>query len=72
MALLFSNDLPEVVHDDECDEKKDNVDKDDFKTACKSCGNLVTFADDTTGTVFDKDPDEVERKLLENLQNASG
>ena len=61
LYLLFTCDLPQVIHDDEC-ENKEKMEK-NFDTICDKCGVIVTFADDTTATVTDPDPDSLSEKV---------
>ena len=63
LYLLFTSDLPEVVHKDDCENKSDN-----FNTMCDNCGGIVTFADDTTATVTDADPTALSIKVT-NMYN---
>ena len=61
--ILYTNDLPEVIHEDECDLSKLNINK--FNTMCPHCGGLVAFADDSTVTVTDRRTDRLTGKLTE-------
>ena len=59
--ILFTNDLPEVVHKEDCELSMLKIGK--FNTACPHCGSLVSFADDSTVTVTDCDPSKLTEKL---------
>ena len=61
--LLYTNDLPEVVHSGNCDFNQLRMDR--FNTMCPECGGLVAFADDSTVTVSDSNPEVLSEKLTE-------
>ena len=62
--LLYTNDLPEVLHKDTCDYNQLRVNR--FNTMCPECGGLVAFADDSTITLTDSNPETLTQKLTEN------
>ena len=61
LYLLFTCDLRQEIHDDEC-KNKEKMEK-NFDTMCDKCIGIVTFADDTTATVTDPDPDSLSEKV---------
>ena len=64
LYLVYTADLPEVIHDDNCQLGQNNTSR--FHTTCPECGGVVTFADDTTVTVTDKDPGILSEKLSDS------
>ena len=62
--IMYTNDLPEVVHNDACDLSMLKIDK-FSNTMCPNCGGLVAFADDSTVTVTDCDANNLSEKLSE-------
>ena len=67
--IIYTNDLPEVVHMEHCELNQIGLQK--FNTMCFQCGGLVAFADDSTITVTDSDPDRLSRKLTEKYLDVS-
>ena len=63
LALIYTNDLPEVVHEEECEKNGLKQEEPHFNTVCEDCGAIVSFADDTTDTVTDPDPIQLNLKL---------
>ena len=57
LYVLFTNDLPDVVHDGHTLTFKDP------ETNCAGCGGLVNFVDDATYTFACKDPAEMSAQL---------
>ena len=57
LYVLFTNDLPDVVHDGHTLTFKDP------ETNCAGCGGLVNFANDATYTFACKDPAEMSAQL---------
>ena len=57
LYVLFTNDLPDVVHNNHAVIFKDP------ETNCAGCGGLVNFVDDATYTFACKDPDEMSAQL---------
>ena len=52
---IFTNELPQVVHEDNCP-LKDDHEASLFTVQCQECGGLCCYADDSTYTVAGKDP----------------
>ena len=71
MALIYTNDLPEVVHEEECEKNGLKKEEPHFNTVCEDCGAIVSFADDTTDTVTDPDPIQLNLKLSRKYNNIS-
>ena len=65
LYICFTNDLPEVVHDHL------TTNNTFFNTHCKSCGGICCFADDSTYTKSDKDPEIVQQKITEKYSQIS-
>ena len=59
---IFTNELPEVVHED-CCPLRGVEDASIFNTQCQECGGVCCYADDSTYTVQGSDPVELSRKL---------
>ena len=62
MYTIFTNDLPEVVHQHEPEHLQNQV-QPYYNLPCKSCGGICCFADDSTLSVSDKDPAILEQKM---------
>ena len=54
LYILFTNDLPEVVHDG-C--------SDGHHLQCDGCGGICSYADDSTYLYSSSDPDDISEKL---------
>ena len=63
--ILYTNDLPEVLHKDYC--CLNRIKMGHFNLMCHECGGLVAFADDSTVTVTDSDPDRLTDKLSDQF-----
>ena len=61
---IFTNELPEVVHGDNCP-LKDVEGGEIFNTQCQECGGVCCYADDSTYSVQGNDPVELSSKLSE-------
>ena len=61
LYTLFTNDLPEVIHNhaDEANEVNEAI----FQMNCKECGGICCYADDTTFTKSAKDPLIVKKEI---------
>ena len=60
---IFTNELPEVVHDHDQDDHQVSEAWPPYNLSCKSCGNICCFADDTTYSCSDTSPDSLSEKL---------
>ena len=60
---MFTNELPEVVHDHDQDDHQVSEAWPPYNLSCKSCGNICCFADDTTYSCSDTSPDSLSEKL---------
>ena len=62
LYTIFTNELPEVVHEDSCpvvDLEGTSI----FKLQCQECGGVCCYADDSTYTVTGGDPEILSQKL---------
>ena len=59
---IFTNELPEVVHNTNCP-KRNDPQASLFKIYCQECGGLCCYADDSTFTISDKDLTKLSEKL---------
>ena len=66
LYVLFTNDLPDVIHSHE-----GPLSFKDPNMQCSSCGGLVNFVDDATYTYACKDPAELSEKLTSQYENIS-
>ena len=65
LYIIFTNDLPEVVHEH-------LVDNDTFfNTHCRSCGSICSFADDSTYAKSDKDADRLQDDIKSKFKEIS-
>ena len=60
---IFTNELPEIVHDHDQDDHQVSAAWPPYNLSCKSCGNICCFADDTTYSCSDTSPDSLSEKL---------
>ena len=60
---IFTNELPEVVHDHVPDDQQLSDTWPHYNLACSSCGNVCCFADDTTYSCSDTSLDLLSEKL---------
>ena len=56
LYILFTNDLPELVH---------NGCSDGYHMQCSDCGGVCSYADDSTYTFSSSDPNEISEKLTD-------
>ena len=68
LYTVYTNDFPEVVHEQECNEGKEEGGSIRFKTMCDKCGAVVCFADDSTYTVISKDTDILTHKVNKKFE----
>ena len=59
---IFTNELPQVVHEQDCPLQGDPSAK-IFSIHCQECGGVCCYADDSTYTVVGKDPQELSDAL---------
>ena len=65
LYVIFTNDLPEVVHEH-------LVENDTFfNTHCRGCGSICSFADDSTYTKSDKDPEKLTNDIKTKFNDLS-
>ena len=61
---IFTNELPEVVHEDSCTLREaEGISL--FHTQCQHCGGVCCYADDSTYTVQGRDPVKLSTKLTD-------
>ena len=65
LYICFTNDLPEVVHGHL------SANNTLYNTHCKACGGICCFADDSTYTKSDKDPEVVQNGITEKYNQIS-
>ena len=65
LYICFTNDLPEVVHDHL------STNNTLYNTHCKSCGGICCFADDSTYSKSDKDPEVVQTAIEDKYKQIS-
>ena len=61
MYILFTNDIPDLVHDH-------NIDFAKPRSFCEGCGGTVCYVDDATFSVADKNPATLSIKLSEQYE----
>ena len=64
---IFTNELPQVVHGDDCPLKHNPGDS-IFATQCEVCGGVCCYADDSTYTAKGHSPGELSEKLSEKYK----
>jgi hypothetical protein len=64
---IFTNDLPQVVHEHDCPLHEDPT-ASIFSIQCQECGGVCCYADDSTYTVIGKDPEELSEALSRNYK----
>ena len=67
---IFTNELPEVVHDANCPNKSE-PEASLFSIYCHKCGGMCCYADDSTFTIADKEPANLPIKLSEKYKTVS-
>ena len=72
LYTLYTNDFPEVIHRKSCKEGTVEGGSIRFRTACKSCGAMVCFADDSTYTIIAEDIGELSINLEEQFTKIAG
>ena len=60
LYTLFTNELPEIIHDHPSAESGTNP---EYNMSCHTCGNTTCYADDTTLSCSDPDPISLSEKL---------
>ena len=67
---IFTNELPEVVHDANCPNKSD-PEASLFSIYCHKCGGMCCYADDSTFTMADKEPARLSKKLSDKYKTVA-
>ena len=65
LYIIFTNDLPEVVHDHLSENNTF------YNSHCKSCGSLCCFADDSTYSKSDKDVEKLKDDIKDKFNDIS-
>ena len=65
LYIIFTNDLPEVVHDHLSENNTL------YNSHCKSCGSLCCFADDSTYSKSDKDVEKLKDDIKDKFNDIS-
>ena len=60
---IFTNELPEVVHEESCPRRAAGHGQSTFSTMCSECGGMCCYADDSTYSVTGRTPEELSEKL---------
>ena len=69
LYTLFTNELPEIIHGDLDCSSQDHPDIcPSYSMACKSCGSLTCYADDTSYSCSSKDPAILSEKLTDKYK----
>ena len=69
LYTLYTNELPEVVHCEDCRGAK--IREGPFTVSCQECGTLVCYADDSTFSFSGKDEEMFQNKLETGLGKIS-
>ena len=67
LYLLYTNDLPEVVHEQHLQQVA-LQDNHHYNINCKSCGSLCLYADDSTFTLSNRDAEELKEDINQKYQ----
>ena len=62
LYTLFTNELPETIHGDSHKEAEE-AGWPPFRIGCRDCGTVACYADDTTFSCADDDPEQLTQKL---------
>ena len=65
LYILFTNDLPDVIH---TGDEHEELSYQEPNLHCRPCGGLVTYVDDATCTVVERDPVTLSSKLSERYK----
>ena len=63
LYTIFTNELPEVIHEEQVCPRPDHGTWPSYSMSCKSCGSVTCYADDTTYSCSSSDPDILSAKL---------
>ena len=69
--ILFTNDLPEIVHSDDNQHDNNHHDNTNHNMHCHNCGSICCFADDSTYSVSEKVQEDLSSKLTEKYKTMS-
>ena len=71
LYLIYTNEIPELVKEDDCTEKEHDEEDDLFGSNCKECGLITCFADDCSVAIAKSNRDENAKSLKDNLNKIS-
>ena len=63
LYTIFTNELPEVVHNHDPQHSNDHAARKFFNVHCDPCGSICCFADDSTFSISDKDPVKLQHDI---------
>ena len=65
LYLVYTNDLPEAIHEQHLIEEpaQDIIDQHSYNTKCKLCGVICLYADDSTFTISNTDVEELNNSI---------
>ena len=69
LYTLFTNELPEIVHNIECPSRIDSWPP--FTLNCDSCGKICCFADDTTYSTSGSNQESLSNQISSNFRTIS-
>ena len=65
---IFTNEFPETVHQQDCPGGVQVEDEPSYHMQCRQCGGVTVYADDSTFTISDKDPNILSDKLSRKFE----
>ena len=65
---IFTNEFPETVHQQDCPVGVQDEDEPSYRMQCRQCGGVTVYADDSTYTISDKDPNKLSDKLSSKFE----
>ena len=65
LYVLFTNDLPDVVH---TGDEHEELSYQEPNLHCRPCGGMVTYVDDSTYTLVERDPGRLSSKLSDKYK----
>ena len=65
---IFTNEFPETVHQLDCPGGVQVEDVPSYQMQCRQCGGVTVYADDSTFTISDKDPNILSDKLSRKFE----
>ena len=68
LYVIYVNELPAVVNEDDCGNSEHSGNEKLFTDNCKSCGSLPTYADDSTFIITTKSRFETQIKIVKMIE----